>query len=43
MITEWLQVVWEHYNLLAAAIALAGIVAISIIGKKIYQYLRMND
>ncbi len=35
MITQWLEVVWEHYNLLAAAVALAGIVAISVIGKKL--------
>lgn len=35
MDTQWLTAIWEHYNLLAAAVALTGIIAISVIGKKL--------
>ncbi|MDX1735685.1 MAG: sterol desaturase family protein [Halioglobus sp.] len=35
MNSEWLLAIWEQYNLLAAVVSLAGIVGISIIGKKL--------
>ncbi|NND69799.1 MAG: sterol desaturase family protein [Halioglobus sp.] len=35
MDTQWLTAIWEHYNFLAAVISLAGIIAISVVGKKL--------
>ena len=32
---EWLTYVWQHYHILSSLAALAGIVAITIVGKKI--------
>lgn len=32
---EWLAYVWQHYHILSSLVALAGIVAITIVGKKI--------
>ena len=32
---EWLSIIWEHYNILGSAAALALIAGISIIGKKL--------
>ena len=32
---EWLAYVWQHYHILGSLVALAGIVAITIVGKKI--------
>lgn len=35
MMSEWLSFLWEHYNILGALTALAGIVGITIIGKRL--------
>jgi sterol desaturase/sphingolipid hydroxylase (fatty acid hydroxylase superfamily) len=35
MNNEWLSYVWQHYNIVAALLALAGIVAITVLGKKL--------
>jgi len=35
MNNEWLSTVWEHYNILGSAAALACIVVITVIGKKL--------
>jgi sterol desaturase/sphingolipid hydroxylase (fatty acid hydroxylase superfamily) len=32
---EWLSYVWQHYNIVAALLALASIVAITVLGKKV--------
>ena len=33
--SEWLNYIWQHYHILSSLVALAGIVAITIVGKKI--------
>jgi sterol desaturase/sphingolipid hydroxylase (fatty acid hydroxylase superfamily) len=35
MNNEWLSYAWEHYNLLGSALALAGIIVITIVGKRL--------
>jgi sterol desaturase/sphingolipid hydroxylase (fatty acid hydroxylase superfamily) len=35
MNNEWLTYVWQHYNIVAALLALASIVAITIVGKRL--------
>ncbi|MFT4614844.1 MAG: sterol desaturase/sphingolipid hydroxylase (fatty acid hydroxylase superfamily) [Bacteroidia bacterium] len=35
MNTDWLMTIWGHYNFLAAVIALSGIIAISVLGKRL--------
>ena len=35
MSNEWLMSVWNHYNILGSLLALAGIAAITIVGKKL--------
>ena len=35
MINEWLSHLWEHYNILGSAVALASIAGITIVGKKL--------
>lgn len=35
MNNEWLAYIWEHYNIFGSVIALAGIVVLTIVGKKL--------
>ena len=35
MNNEWLTYVWEHYNILGSFLALAGIVVITKVGKRL--------
>jgi sterol desaturase/sphingolipid hydroxylase (fatty acid hydroxylase superfamily) len=35
MNNEWLSYVWQHYNIVASLLALAGIVAITVVGKRL--------